>query len=107
MAAGQGLLTGFPHTGFIDGGGRTSQVPGGPHYERALLFDPGGIFALGHYRASMLPSANTTASASAISIISGLNHTARSLAVYASQRELPHRYARLASGWLAGLSGQN
>src|SRR5215831_6494333 len=65
-AAGQGLLTGFPHTGFIDGGGRTSQVPGGPHYERALLFDPGGTFALGHYRASMLPSAKLTASAPAI-----------------------------------------
>src|SRR5215472_8489589 len=54
----------------------------------------------------MLPSAFTTASASAISIISGLNHTARSLAVYASQGELPHHHARLASGWLAGLSGR-
>ena len=43
---------------FIDGDDRTSQVPGGPHYERALLFDPGGTSALGHYRASMLPSAN-------------------------------------------------
>jgi hypothetical protein len=57
MAAGQGLLTGFPHTGFIDGGGRTSQVPGGPHYERALLFDPGGTSALGHCHASVLSSA--------------------------------------------------
>ena len=104
--AGQGLFTGIPHTGFIDGDDRTSQVPGGPLYERALLFDPGGVFALGHYRASMLPSANTKASASAISIISGLNHTARSLAVYASQGELPHRHARLASGWLASLSGR-
>ena len=36
--------------------------------------------------------------------ISGLNGTARSLAVYASQGELPHRHARLASGWLASLS---
>jgi hypothetical protein len=104
--AGQGLLTGLPHTGFIGGDDRTSQVPGGPRYERALFFDPGGIFALGRYRASMLPSAFTTASASAISIISGLNHTARSLAVYASQGELPHHHARLASGWLASLSGR-
>src|SRR5262249_7849821 len=83
--AGQELFTGLPQTGFIDGDDRTSQVPGEPLYERALFFDPGGIFALGRYHASMLPSANTTASASAISIISGLNHTARSLAVYASQ----------------------
>ena len=103
---GPGVVHRNPHTGLIDGDGRTSQVPGGPHYERALLFDPGGIFALGRYRASMLPSAFTTASASAISIISGLNHTARSLAVYASQGELPHHYARLASGWLASLSGR-
>jgi hypothetical protein len=37
-------------------------------------------------------------------LISGLNHTARPLAVYASQGELLHRHARLASGWLANLS---
>jgi hypothetical protein len=40
-AAGLGLFIGLPKTGFIDGDDRTSQVPGGPHYERALLFDPG------------------------------------------------------------------
>jgi hypothetical protein len=39
-------------------------------------------------------------------LISGLNHTARSLAVYASQSGLLHRHARLASGWLANLSGR-
>ena len=39
----------------------------------------------GRYRASMLPSAFSTASALARTVISGLNHTARSLAVYASQ----------------------
>ena len=46
-----------PHTGLIGGGDRTSQVPGGPHCERALLFDPGGTLALGHCRASVLSSA--------------------------------------------------
>ncbi len=39
-------------------------------------------------------------------LISGLNHTARSLTVYASQSGLLHRHARLASGWLAKLSGR-
>jgi hypothetical protein len=39
-------------------------------------------------------------------LISGLNHTARTLAVYASQGGLLHRHARLASGWLANLSGR-
>ena len=33
------------------------------------------------------------------SLISGLNHTAYMLAVYASQPGLPHVHARLASGW--------
>src|SRR5215471_6341320 len=36
-------------------------------------------------------------------LISGLNHTACPLAVYASQGGLLHRHARLASGWLASL----
>ena len=55
----------------------------------------------------MLSSAIWTASTPATFRISGLNYTARSLAVYASQGGLPHRYARLASGWLASLSGRD
>ena len=106
-STGLGLLTGLPKTGFAGGDGRTSQVPGGPQCERALLFDPGGTVARGHCCASMLPSAISTASAPAKTLISRLNHTARSLAVYASQGGLPHRYARLASGWLASLSGRD
>jgi hypothetical protein len=46
----------------FDGGDRTSQVPGGPRCERALLSDPGGTSALGRYRASMLSSTNWKAS---------------------------------------------
>jgi hypothetical protein len=49
-------------TGFFDGDDRTSQVPGGPHYERALLSDPGGTSALGDSRALVLSSAKWTAS---------------------------------------------
>jgi hypothetical protein len=75
--------------------------------ERAVLFDPGGILTLGHYRASMLPSTFSTVSASATTVLSGLNHTAHAFAVYASQDELLHRHARLASGWLASLSGRD
>ena len=40
-------------------------------------------------------------------LISELNHTARTLAVYASQGGLLPRHARLASGWLASLSRQS
>ncbi len=73
-AASQGLFTGLPHTGSIGGGDRTSQVPGEPHYERALLFDPGGTSALGPYCASMLPSAFLTASAPAIRYFGAQSH---------------------------------
>ena len=68
---------------------------------------PAGPLALGHYCASVLSSTFVTVSTPAISPISRLNHTARSLAVYASQGGLPHRHARLASGWLASLSGRD
>ena len=104
-AAGLGLFTGIPKTGFLDGDDRTSQVPGGPRYERALLFDPGGTAALGHCRALVLSSAIWTASTPATFRISGLNHTARALAVYASQGGLLHRHARLASGGWPTLPG--
>src|SRR5262249_61476833 len=59
--------------------------PGGPHYVHALLSDPGGPSALGHYCASVLSSTNVTVSTPAISPISRLNPTACTLAVYASQ----------------------
>jgi len=47
--------------------------------------------ALGHHRASVLSSAIWTTSTPTTSHISRLNHTARPLAVYASQSGLPHR----------------
>ena len=60
-SCGPGLLTGFPNR-IRYGGDRTSQVPGGPRCERALLSDPGGTSALGHCRASVLSSAKWKAS---------------------------------------------
>jgi hypothetical protein len=105
-AAGLGLFTGIPTPVPRR---RRQDLPGSrrTHCERALLFDPGGTSALDRYRASMLPSAFSTASAPARTVISELNHTAQSLAVYASQGGLPHRHARLASGWLASLSARD
>jgi hypothetical protein len=73
---------------------------------RALLSDPGGTSALGHCCALVLPSALPTASAPTRTVISRLNHTARMLAVYASQDGLPHHHARLASGCLASVAGR-
>ena len=51
----------------------------------ALLSDPGEIARQALHGVLMLPSANLTASAPANSNLSGLNHTAYTLAVYASQ----------------------
>ena len=102
-----GLFTGIPITGFINGGDRTSQVPGEPTMNVPCSPTPARPLRSGRYRASMLPSAFSTASALARTVISGLNHTARPLAVYASQGGLPHHHARLASGWLASLSGRD
>ena len=87
-AAGLGLLTGLPKTGFIGGDGRTSQVPGGPCCERALLSDPGGTSALGRYRASMLSSTNWKASTPTTNINFG-----------AQSHGLPTRCLRFA-GWI-------
>ena len=40
-------------------------------------------------------------------VISGLNHTACTPAVYAPQRELPHHRVRLASGWWPAFTGRD
>ena len=53
---------------------------------------------------SVWPSAFSTASAPAITLLTGLNHTARTLAVYASPWRLPDHDARLATGWVANPS---
>ena len=62
--------------------------------------------APGQYGALMLPSVFVTTSTSSKSTISGLDHTAYRLAVYASQPGLPLDHARLASGWWLALAGR-
>ncbi len=94
-----GFWSGYPHAGVQNGGGGASQVPGESRCMHALLSDPGGTSAPGHHGASMLPCVYWTTSAPTTNLISGLNHTAYMLAVYASQPGLPHVHARLASGW--------
>jgi hypothetical protein len=89
----------------FSGDDRTSQVPGGPQCLHALLFDPGGTLTLLLNHARMLPSAGSTASASA-KIISRLNHTAYRPPVYASQHGLPQYHATLGSGCQHALPGR-
>ena len=70
----------------------------GDPYVRALFSDPGGTFAPGPYGAPVRPSAFSTASAPAFTVLSRLNGTAHTSAVYASQGGSLHHHARLASG---------
>ena len=102
-AAGLELFTGIPKTGFIGGDDRTSQVPGEPQYERALLFDPGGTVVLDRYRTfgvvfRHLGRRRLPQSPQFRGSITRPVHS-----MYASQGGSPHRHARLASGWLASL----
>lgn len=88
--------------------GRTSQVPGQPLREHALLFDPGGLNASGHYDTLSVAFRPVDNVGSAIGHLSRLNHTACSLAVYASWLGLLRsHHARLASRWRPTLAGQD
>ena len=83
--------------------------PGLPGSWRTLVHVPCSRTPTGPPRqascdASVLPSAFSTASAPAITVLTGLNHTARTLAVYASQCRSPGHHARLATGWAANPS---
>ena len=71
-----------------------------PRWDRAALAKSRARQPLGG------PSVPRTTSAPTMIRITGLNHAACKLAVYASQRGLPRRHARLASGrWLACRAG--
>jgi hypothetical protein len=102
---GPGIFHRTPETGLLDGDDRTSQVPGGPSVNVPCSPTPAGP-----------PRSATTALRCCLPpigqrrlprqmLISGLNHTARTLAVYASQGGLLHRHARLASGGWPTLPG--
>jgi hypothetical protein len=103
---GPGLVYRTPQNRFLDGGDRSSQVPGGPHCVHALLSDPGGTSALGHYRASVLSSALCTTSTPATTIFRGsITRPAHSLSTLrrmdystATQDSLPVGWPAL-SGW--------
>jgi hypothetical protein len=77
------------------------------HSVHAPLSAPGGISTPGLGGVSMLPSAVLTASASPTNPLSGLNHAACTIAVYASQAGLPQRHARLAADWWPAFAGQD
>ena len=94
-----------PKTGLFDGDDRTSQVPGGPSMSVPCSPTPVGPSrsAATALRCCLPPNGRRRLPRQIL--ISGLNHTARTLAVYASQGGLLHRHARLASGGWPTLPG--
>ncbi len=101
---GRGLSRGSPSRS-VGGNGWASQVPGGPsracpalrprrdRHAKPLRRDD---VAFRNFGTRRLPPLS----------ISGLNHTACALAVYASQPGSPLDHARLASGWGLALAGR-
>jgi hypothetical protein len=84
-------------------------LPGswGTHMHVPCSSTPAGPRTPGLHGVSVLPSVFFTTSAPAITSISGLIHTARTFAVYASQDGSLHHHARLASGCWPGSAGRD
>jgi hypothetical protein len=102
-AEGRGLFTGFPKPDSLTEAAGPLRFLEDPTMNVPCSSTPAGPrrSATATLRCCLPPYRTT--STPAISSISRLNHTARPLAVYASQGGSPHRHARLASGWLASL----
>jgi len=89
--------TGNPNARLKDGDDGTSQVPGKPFCVYALFSDPGRTDASGRCDAPTWPPHPLRRRLAATTLISGLNRTASTLAVYASPDGSPAPDARLAS----------
>jgi hypothetical protein len=100
------FLAGFPiPTPYRCGDNRVSQIPEEPLCTCPAPFGPRwDQTRQASFGMLMLPSVNTTTSAPTITL-SRLNHTACTLAVYASQHGSPRDHARLASGCWPALPG--
>src|SRR5712664_3931045 len=101
---GRGLSRGSPSRS-IGGNGWASQVPGGPSRACPALRPRRDQHAKPLRRVDVAFRNFGTRRLPPLSI-SGLNHTACALAVYASQPGSPLDHARLASGWGLALAGR-
>lgn len=94
--------------GSPDGNGEVSQVPGGPLVYAPRPSTPADRTPPATWSARYcLPLFGRASASATADPISRLNHTARTLAVYASQPGLPPNHARLATGWWLALAGRD
>lgn len=89
-----------------EGGRETSQVPGGPQYHHALLYDPAEWSVPGCCGTDHAAFRSENDVGLGTNFLSGLNHMAWGLPVYASQPGSPLHHATLGSGWLPTFAGQ-
>jgi len=92
-----------PQTACLRGDAEVSQVPGGSVVCMPCSQTPVEPTAPGPLGAADVAFRSRNGVGLHVFLISGLNHTAYTLAVYASQPGSPLHHARLASGWLASL----
>lgn len=104
---GPGLLSRSPTQplGF-DGCIRVSQVPGQTPIRARRALGPRSDRMASHCAMLMLPPPGWRTSAHSSWESRGSSRTALAFAVYASQRGLPQRHARLASGWWLASAGR-
>jgi hypothetical protein len=89
------------------GNDEASQVPGGPSCTCPALRPRRSARAQPLRRAQCCLPPVERRRLPQLALISGLNHTACTLAVYASQPESPPNHARLATGWWLALAGRD
>ena len=97
-SAGLELVTRYLRPGLPEKAAGPPRFLGDPCVSAPCSPTPAGPPAPGRCGAAARPSVTLKTSAPASRKLSGLNGTARSLAVYASQCRLPRHHARLASG---------
>ena len=102
-----GLITGLPIPDSDAEGAGPPKFLGDPCAYAPRSQTPAGLPHQAIAVREMLPTALMTTLATAISGLSRLHPAARTLAVYASQRGLPRRHARLASGWRPPFPGRD
>ena len=100
-----GWSPGSPGRDFFHGDDRISHVPGEPQLHLCPALRPRQDRRVRPLQHADAAPALTTTKAPTLPL-SGLNHTASALAVYASQGGSPHHHARLASGCRPGSTGR-
>jgi hypothetical protein len=99
------LVARYLPPGFVSGNGRISCVPGEPQLCSCPVLRPRRDRRIRPCNASARPPLCPRRRLPRF-VLSGLNHTASALAVYASQAGSPRHHARLASGCWPGSPGR-